>query len=250
MEEVMRKTAKSLIMAAILLLVVTGTSQAKTLVVGCDFSFKPFVFKGPDGKYTGFDIELWDAIAKRLKLNYKLLPMHFNELIPALLIKKIDVAFAGITINSERESQIDFSYPYFDAGLLTVVRYNNKTINHIGDLVDKIVATKQATTSAEFVSNIQTQKVKLFPTIKEAYTELISGRADAVIFDSPSLMNFVANDGRGVVKIVGRLHKKQNYGFAFPPGSELEEQVSIVTLKLIEDGFYHIIFRKWFGYIP
>lgn len=56
--------------------------QIKQLVVATDTAFVPFEFKQGD-KYVGFDIDLWAAIAKELKLDYTLKPMDFSGIIPA-----------------------------------------------------------------------------------------------------------------------------------------------------------------------
>ena len=91
----MKLYMKLLIVFSLIWLLLPGAGHAETLVVGCDHSFKPFVFKDKDGKLVGFDIDLWDAIAKELGLAYELKPMNFDALIPALIEKKIDVALAG-----------------------------------------------------------------------------------------------------------------------------------------------------------
>ncbi len=50
----------------------------------------------------GFDVDLWAAIAKELKLDYELKPMDLSGIIPALQTKNVDLALAGITITDER----------------------------------------------------------------------------------------------------------------------------------------------------
>ena len=105
----------------------------------------PFEFKDKDGTYVGFDIELWDTIAKDLSLEYKLQPMDFNGLIPALQTGSVDVAIAAMTIKAKREEVVDFAYPYYNAGLLLLVRGDETRINGIEDLADKVVATKLGT---------------------------------------------------------------------------------------------------------
>jgi glutamine transport system substrate-binding protein len=246
----MRKIFQMVGLSFILLGILTNITQAETLMVGCDTDFKPFEFKGDDGKYIGFDIDIWDAVATDLKLNYTLKPMDFYQLIPALRTGAINVAIAGITITSEREKIIDFSYPYFDSGLLVMVRSERKDIYGIGALTDKIIATKEGTTSADFARNIQNKEVKLFPNIEQAYKELLAGSADAVIYDSPALLYYTKTEGKGMVKTVGYMYKRQSYGIAFSQGSLLREKVSLAILKLIEDGRYDIISRKWFGAVP
>ncbi len=245
----MRKNAKWVLVIAAVLLLATGIGHAKELVVGCDTNFMPFEFK-KDGKYVGFDIDLWAAVAKDLGVKYKLQPMDFNGLIPALQSGNIDAAIAGMTIKSKREEVVDFAYPYYDAGLLLIVRSDNKDIAGIEDLGGKVVATKLGTTSADFMKTVKTKDVKLFPNIDGAYMELGAGRADAVLFDSPAVMYYAKTAGKGAVKTVGPLYQGQSYGIAFPQGSELREKVTIAILKLMEEGTYAEIYKKWFGTSP
>lgn len=245
----MRKNAVWLLVLATCVFLAAGVASAKDLVVGCDTNFMPFEFKEGD-KYVGFDIDLWDAIAKDLNLKYKLQPMDFNGLIPALQTGNIDAAIAGMTIKSKREEVVDFAYPYYDAGLLLMVRADAKGISGVEDLADKVVATKLGTTSADFAKNLKNKEVKLFPNIDAAYLELRSGGADAVIFDSPAILYYIKTEGKEAVKTVGPLYQGQSYGIAFPQGSELREKVSITILKFMEDGTYASIYKKWFGTEP
>ena len=246
----MSRIFKLCLMVSLLIVMTVGVCPAKTLVVGCDTNFMPFEFKGADGKYTGFDIELWEAIAKDLGLKYKLQPMDFNGLIPALQSANIDAAIAGMTIKSKREEVVDFAYPYYDAGLLLMIRSDNKDINGIEDLANKVVATKLGTTSADFSKTFKTKDVKLFPNIDGAYMELRSGGAEAVVFDSPAILYYIKTEGKDSVKTVGPLYEGQSYGIAFPQGSKLREQVTITILKFMEDGTYKKLYQKWFGTAP
>ena len=65
---------------------VSSHAADKKLVVATDTAFVPFEFKQGD-KYVGFDVDLWAAIAKELKLDYELKPMDFSGIIPALQTK-------------------------------------------------------------------------------------------------------------------------------------------------------------------
>ena len=102
-----------------------GAAQAQTLVVATDTAFVPFEFKQGD-KYVGFDIDLWDAVAKEIGASYKLQPMDFNGILPALQTKNVDVALAGITIKDERKKVIDFSDGYYDSGFMLMVPAGSK----------------------------------------------------------------------------------------------------------------------------
>ncbi len=246
----MNKAVMAVLLGLALLLPASAAAGGGELIVGCDTGFRPFVFIGPGGSITGFEVELWRIIAERQGFAYRLIRMDFASMLPALAEKKIDVALGGITINAERERVIDFSYPHFYSSLRLLVRMSDERIADIGDLVDMVVATKESTTSETFVTNIQTRAVLLFPTIDEAYQALHKRKADAVLFDSPAIADYIQTSGRYIAKTVGRVHQRQSYGIAFQQGSELREKLNVEMLKLIEEGRFDILFRKWFGYVP
>jgi glutamine transport system substrate-binding protein len=246
----MKKVLKIMAFAGMVLLVAGGVTQAAEKVVGVDANFMPFEFK-VDGKLTGFDVELFEAIAKDIGFNFKWQTMDFNGIIPALQSKSIDAAIAGITIKSEREKVVDFSHPYYDSGLIILVGANNTAIRTLEDLNAKRVATKLGTTSEDFLKkNVNTKELKLLPNTDNLFMELITGGVDAVFFDAPPLMYYAQNQGKGKVKTVGPLYQGQPYGIAFPQGSDLREKVNITLLKFMEDGTYAKLYRKWFGTAP
>ena len=123
----MKSMFKVSLAALTLAFAVSSHAANKQLVVATDTAFVPFEFKQGD-KYVGFDIDLWAAIAKELKLDYTLKPMDFSGIIPALQTKNIDLALAGITITDERKKAIDFSDGYYKSGLLVMVNANNNDI--------------------------------------------------------------------------------------------------------------------------
>ena len=224
-------------------------TPGKQLIVATDTAFVPFEFKQGD-KYVGFDIDLWDAIAKDLKLDYKLQPMEFNGILPGLQTKNIDVALAGMTITDERKKAVDFSDGYYDAGLSVLVAQNS-TITGVTDLKGKHVAIKTGTAGAEYAKqNLKDSTLHEFPSDSNAYMELTTGRVDAVIHDSPTEMYYANNAGKGKVKVVGTPINAKPYGIAFPKGSPLIADVNKELAKLKSDGTYNKIYKKWFGIEP
>lgn len=239
------------LIAAVCMAALTGPALAEKITVATDTNFPPFEFKDKSGQHTGFDIELWDAIAKVIGLEYELQPMDFNGIIPGLQTNQLDVGIAGMTIKPERAEVVDFSDPYYDAGLLILVRSDTTDINAIEDLAGKVVSTKLGTTSEDFAKkNAAAKEVKLFPNNDAMFLELMSGGADAVIFDSPVIAEFMRTAGQGQVKVVGPLYMGQSYGIAFPKGSELVPKVNAALKQLREDGTYNALYRKWFNTDP
>ncbi len=222
-------------------------AQNKELVVATDTAFVPFEFK-QGGKYTGFDIELWEAIAKQAGLKYSLRPMDFNGIIPGLQTRNIDVALAGITIRDDRKKVIDFSDPYYESGLAILVGNDNNSIKTAKDLEGKTVAVKIGTATVDYLkANVPNAKLKLFPNIDNAFLELATGRVDAVVHDTPNLQYFAKTAGQGRVKVVGSLKSGDFYGIAFPKGSDLVPVVNKALKTLQDNGQYDAIYTKWFG---
>ncbi len=247
----MKSLLKKLALAALAVtaLVTHSTQAADPLLVAVDTAFVPFEFKEGE-KYVGFDIDLWDAVAKELKLEYELRPMDFNGILPALQTNNVDVALAGITIKDERKKAIDFSDGYYDSGFMLMVP-ENSTVQSGDDLKGKSLALKIGTSAADYAKeHFKDTELRLFPNIDNAYLELQTGRVDAAMHDTPNILYYIATAGQGRVKAVGKQMMAHEYGIGFPKGSKLVPQVNEALAKIKADGRYNEIYKKWFGTEP
>ena len=95
---------------------------------------RPFAMRAGDG-FTGFSIELWQQIAKKLELGTTFVEAKtFPEMLALVSERKADGAIANITITSERERTMDFSQPMFDAGIQVMVRSDGTRTGLLGAL--------------------------------------------------------------------------------------------------------------------
>ncbi|MDE1970481.1 MAG: transporter substrate-binding domain-containing protein [Patescibacteria group bacterium] len=90
--------------------------------------FPPLVFQDHQ-QHKGFEIDLWEAIAAIIGVEFEYEQHSFKEIIPLLVEKKIDIGLAGITINEQREKSINFSHAILDSGLLIAVNRNKNALN-------------------------------------------------------------------------------------------------------------------------
>jgi ABC-type amino acid transport substrate-binding protein len=116
---------KHSILALLLLLFTLLPVQADPTVINvATVERPPFVMKRGTG-HIGYSIELWDAIAKELKVNYDLRVYEtFPDMLNSVKNKENDLAVANITITSERERHFDFSHPIFLSGLQIMLSKN------------------------------------------------------------------------------------------------------------------------------
>ena len=90
--------------------------QTETLRV-VTMPLEPFVIADGD-RLAGFSVDLWDAVARQLDVQYQWVQVEsVEELLAAVQNGQADVGIAGISMTSEREQIVDFTLPFFNAGL-------------------------------------------------------------------------------------------------------------------------------------
>jgi len=94
-------------------------SAEKMLTVAVEITAPCVMHSG--NTYTGFDIELWEEIARELDVAFTYKETDLKGLFNHMVERKADVAFSCITVTEEREKMIDFSHHYFDSGLRIMV---------------------------------------------------------------------------------------------------------------------------------
>ena len=228
---------------------IDGVLAGKKFAVGTDTSFVPFCFPDSNNEYVGFDIDMLKALSEKLGFTYTLSPMDFTALLMSVQSKKLDIGVAGVTIKPERQQVMDFSTPYYDAGLLVLVRKENTDITGINDLAGKVIALKEGTSSVDYVTEHITnaKRVVTFPNIENAYLEVERGAADAVVYDSPNILYYLTTNTNSDCKAVGDLFDAAQYGIILQKGSPYTEYINKALAEFKSDGTYDRIYAKWFG---
>ncbi|PLR79042.1 glutamine ABC transporter substrate-binding protein [Bacillus sp. V3-13] len=226
----------------------SGSGEEKVYKVGIDTTYPPFEFE-EGGEYKGIDIDLINAIAESQGFKIELKPMDFGGIIPAMQANQLDVAIAGMSITDERKKVVDFSEPYFDAGLTLVVKKGNKDITSVDDLKGKKVAVKKGTTGAKFATDNAADKgfeVVQFNDSPAMFQEVANGNADVLIEDYPVIAYAIAKDDLGL-EIVGDRLNGDKYGIAVLKGEnqDLLEKINKGLAELKENGKYDEIVNKY-----
>jgi glutamine transport system substrate-binding protein len=228
----------------------SGSQAAKKYVFATDATYPPFEFE-KDGKYVGIDIDLINAIAKEEGFEVEIKPMDFKGIIPGITAKQLDGAIAGISITDERKKVVDFSEPYFQAGLSLVVRADNEAIKGPDDLKGKTIAIKKGTTGAKFAEELGKKygaTVKYFDDTPSMFQEVVNGNADATLEDYPVIAYKLQVDKNSNLKIVGDRLNGDYYGIAVAKGNEeLLNKINSGLKKLKENGKYDEIVKAYLG---
>ena len=119
-------------------------------------------------------------------------------------------------------------------------------IESISDLEGRRVGTITGSTSEAFLNQRGISPIGA-DNPDGLFAAFEAGDLDAVVFDGPILAYYVRHQGQGKAELLERIYRPENYGMAFPTGSELREDVDQSMLRLREDGRYDELLIKWFG---
>lgn len=228
-------------------------TAAEKVVVGVDMTYPPFEYENENGERVGIDIDLIKAIAEDQGFEIDIKPMDFKGIIPALLADQLDVAIAGISITEDRKKKVDFSDPYFEAGLTLVTAEGNNDISKPEDLAGKVIAVKKGTTGADKAEELSEQygakEVRLFDDSPSMFQEVANGNADVLIEDYPVVAYAISTKEALGLQIVGERLNGDNYGIAVKKGenAELLQKINQGLKNLKDSGKYDEIVNTYLG---
>lgn len=224
------------------------------IVIGIKFDQPGVGLKTPDGKFTGFDVDVATYVAK--ELGYTPEQIEFKQAVSAErenLISNGDVKLvvASYSINDKRKEKVDFAGPYFLAHQDLLVRADDTSITKPEDLNKKKLCSVTGSTSAQNV------KTKLAPEADlqqlGGYSECLTGlenkAVDALTTDNVILAGYAAQDkNKGKFKLVGLSLSNENYGIGLKKGDkELQTKVNAAIKKMNADGAWAAAIEKNFG---
>ena len=232
-----------------------GLVEAGALTYGVAATFPPFEFQ-KDGTLTGFDIDLIEAIGKKLSATPKPMNMDFQGLIPALLGSRLDLINSAMYINDTRKEQVDF-VPYMTIGELIIVKAGNpagitgrddtlcgKTISVTLGAIEETYARADADRCKSAGKAEVT--VQTLPTGPDTVTAVVQGRADAMFTSTPGAA-VMLDELAGQVEVAGaEFDSTTSIGMAVRKGdTALHDALEAAVDELVADGTYAQLVAKW-----
>lgn len=219
------------------------------LTVCSEIPYPPFEFEAEDGSFTGFDIDLITAIAEELGLEANVTNTSFEGIQSgaALSAQQCDVAASAMTITEEREENLDFSEPYYEAdqSLLTTT---DSGISTLEDTSGAVIGVQAETTGAAYANENAPEDAEIteFTSGADAITALQSGQVDAVLQDLGPNADAASKDDS--LSVVETYPTGESYGFAVAEeGSDaLLTAINDALASLRENGSYDEIYNRYF----
>ncbi|MGI6706566.1 MAG: basic amino acid ABC transporter substrate-binding protein [Clostridia bacterium] len=216
---------------------------SKTLKMGTNAAFPPFEYKEANG-FAGIDIELAEAIGKKLGREVEIVDMEFDSLIPAVNSGKVDFVAAGMTVTPDREKEVDFTMDYYKATQVIVVKKDNTEIATKDDLKGKTLGAQKGTTGESLAKEIEDATVDGYATALEAVMDLKNGKIDAVVLDFDPAKSFEAQNDD--IKVIESQFEDEYYAIAVKKGNtELLDQLNDALKEIIDSDQLKEIVDKY-----
>ncbi|PWB32585.1 cystine ABC transporter substrate-binding protein [Pseudomonas sp. SDI] len=246
--------AVALLLGASLLGQAVAGEQLKTIKdkgeikIGLEGTYPPFSFVGDDGKLTGFEVELSQALAKALGVKAKIQATPWDGILAALESKRLDVVVNQVTISEERKKKYDFSTPYTISGIQALVlKKNEGVIKTAADLAGKKVGVGLGTNYEQWLKdNAPKAEIKTYNDDPTKFQDLRVGRIDATLIDRLAALEYAKKVPETAA--AGAPFSRQEAGIALRKGEpELLDAVNQALDQLRADGTLGTLSKKYFG---
>lgn len=222
--------------------------QEKVIRIAGDNNFPPFEYFAQSGVFSGFNVDIMNAISIETGMRIEFIPLPWNEALEALRNGQVD-AVQGMKYSPARDKLYDFSAPYFLSSQGIFVRTDNMHIFEIGDLNGRKVSIQKADIAGDLFRGLQKTNFIETDSQEEAVQLLLDGKVDAFVGNRITGQYFLQkNNQQSQIKIVGDPINPTDYGVAvLPKNAQLLTEINKAISRIKQNGTYDKIERKWFG---
>ena len=224
------------------------TVQEGKLTLSTNAEFPPYEMLDDSGKPIGIDMEVAEAIAKKLGLELVINDMGFDNALLAAQNGQSDIAMAGITVNEDRLAVMDFTDSYATGVQVVIVKEGSEV--NMDNLGDYQIGTQLGTTGYIYASDTPENvgygedHIIGYESGAVAVQALVNGQVDAVIIDNLPAAEYVkANPGLTTLE---GTWVEEDYAIGVQKGNtELLNAVNGALNELKADGTFQGIVDRY-----
>ena len=226
----------------------TGLAQEGKLVVGFDAEYPPYGYMDENGEYTGFDLELAQAVCDIEGWELVKTPIDWDSKDMELNSGSIDCIWNGFTMTG-REDAYTWAVPYVDNSQVIVVS-DKAGVASLADLAGKTVGVQAASAALTLLEGDQKDLADTFAGLQQfkdyntAFVELMAGSIDAIAMDIGVAQYQIA--GREGYSILEETLNAEQYAVGFKLGNDaLCEIIDRDLQVLLENGTFAELAEKY-----
>ncbi|MDO9569469.1 MAG: ABC transporter substrate-binding protein [Hydrogenophaga sp.] len=232
-------------------------AELPELKVAIDPTYEPFTFKTSDGKPTGFDVDIAEALCNEITRKCVYVEQVWDSMIPGLQAKKYDVIISSMSITDDRKKVVDFTDKYYNTPSRIVVK-SETAFTDLNSLKGKKIGVLKGSTQEKYaMGDLKPVGVKVVPyeAQDQVYLDIKSGRLDGTVADSVEVTGgFLSKpEGQGYGFVGPVLNDVKYYGYgvgiALRQGETgLRDELNAAIKAIRANGVYETVSKKYFDF--
>lgn len=244
---------RSLLAAAGFMMLAAHAAVAQTpLRTAVDGTFAPHAMPKLSGGIEGFNVDLAQALGKKLGRPVTVDTAQFSGLIPALQAGTYDFLVAPVTVNKERAENLLFTEGYLNTDFQFVTKKGAPPITKLEDLQGKTISVNKGSAYDSWAREMADKigwKVESYGTQTDAVQAVLANRAFANVAGNTVVQWAAKNNPQIQLSL---LHKT---GLVWSIALRKDEVALRKDLDqalecLKADGTIAALHEKWFGVKP
>lgn len=232
-------------------------AELAELKVAIDPTYEPFTFKTSDGKPTGFDVDIAEALCAEIKRKCVYVEQVWDSMIPGLQARKYDVIISSMSITEERQKVVDFTDKYYNTPSRIVVKADTPFTDEASLKGKKIGVLKGSTQEKYATGELRPAGISIVPyeAQDQVYLDIKSGRLDGTVADSVEVTSGFLDKPEGAgYGFVGPVLNDPKYygsgvGVALRQGeTQLKEELNAAIKAIRANGTYETVSKKYFEF--
>lgn len=241
---------------AAMLLLVMGLSPAMAgepvLRIAIDSPYPPFAYTDPEtGKLTGFDYDIAVEICRIMNRECEISIVAFDNIIPEIVAKKIDIGVAGMAKTAEREEKVLFSDKYFRSSSV-FMGFPGSITASVEGLKGKKIGVQHKTTQETYLRNTfgEVAEIVTFSNFDEIMAATLNKTIDVAFVDGLPGYAFLKTDKGENLDIVGEPIMLGSGSCIVLDKSLTKEREAIneAIQTMRKSGKYDVLNRKYFEF--
>lgn len=238
--------------AAVVLVLSTTTGFAQTLKTAVDGTFAPHAFPNLSGGTQGFQIDLFNEVAKRMGRKIEIQSTQWSGILPSLQAGRLDFVAAPTTVTAARAQNLLFTEGYLNTDFQFLIKKGGPKITKLEDLKGKTISVNKGSAYDKWARDLTPKigwTVESFGTQSDAVQAVLSGRAAANVAGNTAVawaakknpmleLSFLVSTGRVFAAPLRKDSAKLRV--------EIENAIECIKL----DGTMAKLHKKWFGTTP
>lgn len=250
----MKKTliALTLMISMTGLLMAGGVQEEKEgplhIIIATDATWPAMEMVDENRQIVGFDIDLMNAVAEAGGFTVEFKNTAWDGIFAGLPAGEYDAVMSSVPITTERKKEMDFSDPYINAGQALIVRSEVTGVEKLADMKGKSVGAQIGTSGSFEIEKVSGVTLKTYDEIGLAFEDLVYGRIDGVVADTPVAADFALQNEnyKRKLKIVGAPFTEEWYGIAVRKGNtRVLDAINRGLKKVLNTETYKKIVEKW-----